>query len=694
MGQTETIAQLRAAGYENIYTKDGKILVATGDAAGKGFDQMMPAEEALASKAPAMNPPKKVTTGGQGGKGKNINRARQNQYASSMGKVLGDDDFRRMMREQASDMGGFESTMVHAGREVDKLGAGLADIADVGRGMFGEDILTNLDRRDKRAEDQAYKDKAFEGLDMESSFSGIGAMLPYMVTGVGSAPIATAAGRGIQAAGRGAGRVAGTTGRAAAAEAKTAADIIKSQYKKIQPKLPPKMDEAIQGGLQKVGNKYQTEIGKPLEDALTHIKNRGEIPNAFRGNPLQETIGAGTLGAVEGGAHYDEIMGEGALSSILGYGSGKAVKNKLSQAPNLNSPGENAIIDKWKKMGYRPSPGMETGLPEIQKVSSNARTDSKFASGVKGYDDANLDVISKVAAEASGMDAKVLRNITPDEMKAHVGDLKAQYEAMEAKTSGIPNQDSLDEVTGLLDDYSTPVQNKLMRIIESMEGGYEGKEYKNIRKEVKDAYNAANQHGKDEKDAYRILLDTLDDSIEAGIEASGEGLSQQWRDLNEKYAMTHFMLNNGMNAAGGIEPKKIATKLMSTDAERLLTGRGGRIGKFHDIAQISAIESKQAGGGLGNMNVDALPGDEVPGLFSTPSVAQMGPLRAAKFQAFMKGYPNKTGLANLPRAGVLSTERLGAAAQQGTDNFREIPDIAEKARKYIEDILQGREAVN
>jgi hypothetical protein len=724
MGQTAEIEQLKAAGYTNLYQKGNKIFVATED--DKGFKSMRPASEVLAeAKNTASNKsyeiPKKKVSGGQGSQGKHINRQDKASYNKNMDMILNETDLNAQNRKRASERSlvgikdisnlpifpdfvqeGIEGLVDdpkfgklsgHAGRETSKLMEGGADIYDKGTGflkdMVGMDDSANWERINAREKEQASNDEIFKAYQQESNGSGIAGMAPYLATGGLGGPIAYGTGRALGAVGRGIGRGAGRVAKGTSASTKTSLDALKKQYSKIQPSLPKKLDTAITKSATKLDDKFNQEILQPFRDKVTHIKSRPAIENKFRGKPISEGVGAAALGTIEGGVHYDESMGEGAASSVLGWMGGKGVKGRLSQSPNLNSQSENEIISKWKKLGYRPSPGMETGVPEIQKIVSDARQNYKFASGVKGYDDANLDVISGVVSEAIGMDAKTLRNITPAQMGDHVQGLKKQYNDLEDQTIGIPDEEAFDGFIKGLDYYPENVQKKLSDFHDRMVDGFEGKEYKNIRKDLKKSYDSAYKGNKDEAEAYKDLIDIAEKSLENGMGKDlGPAMVEQWRNLNEKYAMTNFAMENGMDAAGGITPRNIANKLMATDSQRLLTGVGGRIGRFHDIAKISQIEKNQKGGGLGSMNVDSEIDDQAPGLGSTPAVGDMGPVRNARFHGFMKGYPNKTGYLNLPRDGIGNAENLLRANQQGTDTLREVPEAIGDSYEWLKTLLQ------
>lgn len=595
-----------------------------------------------------------------------------------------------LRKQEAAGMGWLDSAMVHAGREVDKLGAGLKDIALIGRGMFGQDIEENMAMRKEIADDQAVKDDLYQPLSDESTGSKVGAMLPYLATGYAQ-PLATGA---VNKLIQGAGNVASKTASASVQGGKTlrgkAAKEIAKQYKKVD--VPPAIDASIQKGIQATSDKIKRDIGDPIAGKVSHYKNRPalETPNTGAATQLG---GAAVLGGLEGAAHYDEDVIDGTLSSMLGAGIGLSVKNKFSKAHNFNAPSENATLKKWKEeYGYRPIPGEETGKTEIQQVSNNMRTDTKFASGMKAVDNANLSAVSKVAGEASGLNHSQIRNMTEETLTDHINKLKLKADDLESMSTGPVNIDDFDLVIGKLDEYGTVARTRVENTLSSLGDTIDGKTYKKLRSAMKGYADHAAVSGDDSYDLYKEVIKQLDTSMENAIGGSkGPKAIQDWKEFREQWAMTDFMMRNGMDANHNIDMKKVASKLMSTDPKRLLTGEGGAIGKFHDIARLSAIQSKQAGGGLGRNNIDHLPGDEDTfGLLSTPAAGNMGLARSARFKAYMAGYPNKTGIFNLPREGVGSAQAISRALQQGTDLYTDaIPSyIDRKLVSPIEELLR------
>lgn len=601
------------------------------------------------------------------------------KYEKELAKALKQNPHDIALRRYTDEMPFTEAAMIHAGRETDKLGAGLADIADIARGMAGEDIQKNLARRDARAAEQRGKDREFTPFDEETNASGLAAMLPYTVTGTLSKPFTSAAGRVINLAGKGVEKGAVTTAKATAKESIRLHDLIAKGYKDVSKKLPKSVDKGIRSGTQKFKDKVNREIVTPIREIGETMSNRKPIVNPFRGRPVPEFAGATALGALEGAAHYDENIIDGAISSQLGWTGGKLAKNKLSRSPNLNSDPRNANIKRWKKdLGYRPLPGEQTGLRELQKITSDTRTSPGYASSIRIVEDANSDAIARHALNATGLDYDATRGVTPEKLSEHIKNQRSIFEALEAETYGQPPEGRrLDLIEGLFENYDEPTQKKLYGIIKDIEYGFDGKEYKNLYKRVKDAYNNARMNNLDVQESYKDILDVMDDSITRGMKSKigGEELVNRWKKARENFAMTKLLLNHGMDPEGHVSPKKLTGYLMETDPERLLTGTGGAIQNLHDIARLSNMKKDQAGGGIGNYHVDGVAPDTYkPGLMTTPNVGSPNIYRQARFEAFRRGYPGETGLLGLKREGPFNAENLFRAEQQGTDFTRDIKD--------------------
>lgn len=589
----------------------------------------------------------------------NLNKGKEWDDAAIQGEAA------IMRKKEAQDMGPIDSTMIHAGREVDKLLAGSKDIGLAALAALGIDTG---EARAKIAAEQADNDRVYKELDDESFGSKAGAMLPYMVTGLAEPVISKAIGQGLKSSVTGLGKgIEAIAAKAGGTGGKLSAELAK-KYAHVP--LPPKIEKVAKDLIDKTKKKFSDEIVDPLKGVDSRLRNREplETPRAgFR----SRIAGSAALGGLEGAAHYDESALEGMGASVLGTAAGLSAKNKLSRSYNYNTPSENATLKKWKdEYGYRPIPGEETGKVEIQQISNNMRTDEKFASGMRVYDRSNLQAVSRQAALASGMSGSDLRDITRESLSSHIQSLKNRFQSLEEVSSGPVNIDDFDSVIKNLDDHPALVQKHISSAIEEIGDSIDGKTYKQIRSKLKGFADSAAKRDDPSYGIYKDTIDGLDTAMKNAIgDTKGPEVLAKWKELREQYAMTHFMIENGMDANHGIDMGKVSRKLMSTDAKRLLTGEGGTIGKFHDIAKLSAIQSKQAGGGLGRDNIDNVLGDSFKGwgLLSTPGAGDMGPFRAARFGAYMNGWPNRTGLLNLPRNGIRASENVSRAAQQGND---------------------------
>ena len=97
-------------------------------------------------------------------------------------------------------------------------------------------------------------------------------------------------------------------------------------------------------------------------------------------------------------------------------------------------------------------------------------------------------------------------------------------------------------------------------------------------------------------DGLKKIQAALDDSLQAGMD---KATAANWKDLNERYAMTNLVMKHGMTPNGMIDPQRISHKVMQGDeAIRTLTGRGGRIKKLQDVARYNDILNNVEGGSL------------------------------------------------------------------------------------------------
>ena len=168
--------------------------------------------------------------------------------------------------------------------------------------------------------------------------------------------------------------------------------------------------------------------------------------------------------------------------------------------------------------------------------------------------------------------------------------------------------------------------------------------------------------------------------MELGVKKhGGKASSKQWRDLNEKWAITDLVMKNGMSPLGGIDTGKLSRYMMSpAEVNRTLLGRGNKsITDLQNIAKLDYIQKNQSGGGLNRLTAGGEddrwdPDFKKQSFLNTPWSLKLPVVGRAKVGAYTSGYPSETGLLGLDRKGNYSAAKLGRALAQSTDAQRNL----------------------
>jgi hypothetical protein len=604
----------------------------------------------------------------------------------------------KLRAQEASEMPWGQAALIHGGREVDKLMAGTAELGD-----FISNVATGseeaLHRSAARAQEQEEKDRLFKEFDEDSPVGSglVGASLPYLTTNIAAGPsVVRKAGQMYSGLKKKVGEGAKVAGGAVGREIKRqAARPATGRMGRVRQQLAKELESGVVDPATKIGARLKAQ--PPIEDF-------------FRKGMVPELGGSTALGALEGGLHYSDTMPTGAMSSVFGTAGGRAISPYLAKGPDYNNPAEREALEWWKDEGYRADPGMDTGRPELQTLHSNLRTDKKYSEAINQVDRANDKVVTDVAGRAAGITPEQMEGLTPDRLSAHMRSLKSEYESLEKASVGkVTREDFAQLSQGLADlsqDLTKQQQKKLGEVQEEVfnlkqlqgrnEKGqwtpatFDGAEYQKQRSRLQvlkdDAYNSKSPGSNTLAQAYEQMIRSLDDGMARGVaDYGGEASARMWRDLNERYAMSKTLMDKGMDPLGGIDTKKLSSHLMSKDAERTLTGRGGNIREFQQIARLNELKKRQRGGGLGRENVEkdeAFDSAQETSMMSTPAAGRVPLWRRAKLAAYMKGYPGKTGYLNFPSQGPYSPASLSRAMQQGRDHQ---VDAIQAGKEFVED---------
>ena len=597
----------------------------------------------------------------------------------------------RALYDNAQEEGFGTKAAVNYINEIDQMAAGATDLGYTLKGMFpfGSDpFQTAQDQKDFRKERDEHN-ALVDPLMREAGPAALSSMPLYMSSGrYASKPFDAVAGKVID--------YASAIPKKAT---KGAWDKISGGIKDYGGKKSTlTLDNSLpliaaEGGAKRMSQEATKGFIDPVNRQLARMKERFPIQDPFFKGALKDVAGDTMLSTAESALHDQESAWEGAMAGVFGSGAGKALGPMFSKAPNINTQSTKDILDWAKDKGFRALPGMDTGQPKYQRFESDLRSDDKWSMHMKNFDAANDKVTTKIAGEAMGLDSKAMQDLTPEALAAHKADLKAQYENLQMNSVGrVDKKGMVDmgkDIANLPKNEQRVVREQMDKILKVINTkgrkdkvtgrftgiNFDGAEYQTIIQNLKTAYNTAYKNNNTA--SYKVLdkmIKKMDAGMELGVkEYGGTATASQWKDLNERWAMTDLIEKNGMNLLGGIDSNKLSRYLGSPDEiSRTLHGTGGRIKELQKIAKLNFIQREQAGGGLNRLHAgdnDSFdPTSKKQGFMSTPMSLKLPLLGRAKVGLYTAGYPAKTGLLGLdPASNWRNPSKIGRAANQSTD---------------------------
>lgn len=509
---------------------------------------------------------------------------------------------------QADKQGWMESILRGAGNTINELGTGIEDLADkhlpsaisdilAYRPFGGENGLTPEQRIARRQSEmeQSNEDQLVRTIANPVSTT-VGSMLPYFGTG-----------RGIE--------------MGIDAVAKTVSPITRQL---VQKSLTNAGRLEGQGGV--LGS-----LGEAASTQASRMSSAPKIPNDFQ-RRLQYGMKAPLIGAVEGGANYNQTAAEGALMSTAGAAAATfGPLRMLDRVENVRDPYTKTLVKEMDRAGFTLTPGVRTGNRQMQKEEAGiANSDVLGDYYHQNVTRPNQRKMTELAGDAIGLDMRGRDNFSPQELQKHMDDLSSQYGHLEANTTGIIGREQQRKMADALRELKpTPNRNttavdkaryaqvrSVVRQIQAETGGvpglssfrsFDGAKYQQLRQRVQDEASQAFSNGDARLgNQLKKVQEALDDSLVRGMNKS---TATQWKDLNERYAMTNLLARKGLTPTGAVDPTRITSTVMRDDeALRTLTSRGGRIQNFQKIAKYNDVLDNVEGGsltGLGNADFAA-----------------------------------------------------------------------------------------
>lgn len=510
---------------------------------------------------------------------------------------------------EADKQGWLEGIVRGAGNTINELGAGIEDLADkhlpsaisdiLAYRPFGENGLTPEQRIARRQGEMetANEDQLVRTLANPIATT-VGSALPYFGTGRGLE-------LGIDAI------------------AKAASPITKSL---IQNTLTTAGRlEGRSGALGTVGEKASTMASR--------MDSAPKIPSDFQ-KRLQYGIKAPLIGAAEGGANYNQSAGEGAAMSALGTAAATfGPLRMLDRVENVRDPYTKTLIKNMDKEGFALTPGVRTGNRQMQTEEAGIKNSDVLGDYYhQSITRPNQRKMTEMAGDAIGLNGKNRDSFSPEELQGHMDALSARYKELESTTNGVITATQSKKMGDALKELQpTSTRNtsaadkaryeQVKSVIQQIRAetspisrpgqptvyGFDGAKYQQLRTRIQDEASQAFMKGDSRLgNQLKKVQEALDDSLQAGM---GKGKASEWKDLNERYAMTNLLARKGLTPTGVVDPTKITSAVMNGDeALRTLTSRGGRIKNFQKIAKYNDVLDNVEGGsltGLGKADMTA-----------------------------------------------------------------------------------------
>lgn len=370
------------------------------------------------------------------------------------------------------------------------------------------------------------------------------------------------------------------------------------------------------------------ELGRKANLELSRMKQKPYFTNDFR-ERFKYGMKMPVIGAAEGSLNYNQTAGEGALYSTLGILPGTVGPLRMfNRVENVSDANRRAIIDEMHGKGFALTPGVRTANRQMQIEEAGMKNSDVLGDFYhQNIARVNQRKVTEMAGDAMGLNGKNRDTWSQAELSAHLDDLSKQYKNLEANTTGKLTPVHMKATADLLDDLkpvngptgprrntsaeAKAVYNRVKSFADEIRSEstagpgvsgiqnrtFTGSQYQKWRSKIQNATTEAYQSGNRELgDALSKLRQNLDSALESGM---NKKTAAEWKDLNERYAMTNLVMNKGMNSTGKVDADMIENAMMAEgEAIRTLTGKGGRIKNLQDIARYNNILKDVEGGSL------------------------------------------------------------------------------------------------
>lgn len=503
-------------------------------------------------------------------------------------------------------------------------------------------------------------------------------------------------------------RALGAAGRSAAkAIAKGALGKAEQAAANIATRASTLADTGAAGAVKKAANATSNFI----TDEVAHQRNVNRI-RTDTSRMVSELVKSPVIGATQGAMTYDSSAGEGALAGALGAVSGiRGPLKALNKVENVVDTNTRGILQDMHREGFKLTPGVLTGNKMMQAEEAGMRNSDALGAIVDNtIDRPNQRKITEMAGNAIGLDMKGQDSFSQTQLADHMQNLKNQYRELERGTKGKFSLDQYDDLNSMLKEAQPTAHrntsvaaqqryanlkdifNDIKTVVQPTRDAnnrfakleFDGAHYQRISQRINDEISSAIHNGDNTALAQlRRIKGHLDDSIEKGL---GSTQAKEWRDLNERYAMTNMLMENGLTPSGRVNPSGITGAVMGkSEAARTLTGKGGRIQQFQKIARYNDVLNNVEGSDLSGLGKADIGADRSIGKLPFQYRLPMAAEALARYR-----------LSRAPTLGISPTAsmRVGQSLSQANEVDKAKNWAKEKvynARNAIADLLAGKQ---
>jgi hypothetical protein len=625
------------------------------------------------------------------------NQAMSQARKKSAGEVY------QAMRKEVENMSWPQKAMIAAGHETDKLVSGTRDLIDTVSGIVGspqeEDVA--IKSQFDRANEQAALDELYSAFKDNAGISPqlVGGALPYVLDSVLMGPYAA----------KGAGKVISSLGKGVEKTAKVTGQASKTLIQRLAEK------EGLPGHL---GQRMQKEWVDPIAKTATRFKNQIPEYDPYRKGAFKHILGDVALGGLEGGLHYDNSIEGGALASGMGSVTGQVIKPALHRSPSFYTDNEKRLVEWGKDRGYKFLPGMETGHQGHQMFENDLRGSSSWTDVVNQIDRNNNFITNRIAFEQLGVPVGQLKELNPTVLKTHMKNLSNEYEDFVSKTQVRFEPSDFKEVqdtisglntvgtkpaiktANLTQEYLTKLEDlrrSQMPVRDPLTGrmrksSFGGSIYQDFRRDIKSQINQAyDKQDTSTADALSKILRVIDTGIERGArDFGGEVSAKQWKDLNERWALSNLIMEKGMDPLGMVDGTKLGKYFMETEPKRyLMESAGPKMTELQKAAKLEYMTKNQKKGGLFDEMSGLLhnPGKKsaLENLLSSPfaPATSFTGLPQLSMALYKRGWPSKWGLLGFEGSSFTNAPTYARSLGQSSQFYPSMMDAINNAQEYL-----------